>query len=205
MYSTILLLLSLDINRVWCCQYCYEYLNALYYGYTQRYRGHGLTVHGASFRGQAVQHVSDNNCHSIGSHCLIAALQYSIYCIICWRPILLRLTYRPVRSSVLFLASQIRTQYLLILIQKNTTVLTFFPPDWGMLRRSRCVQIFLLKKVRVGLLWYGLWLTLYSVILPGAVCCRVWRTSRLAAWRPWNLQVLLSSSTVLLVLVQTAV
>ena len=22
-----------------------------------------------------------------------------------------------------------------------------FPPDWGMLRRSRCVQIFLLKKV----------------------------------------------------------
>ena len=22
-------------------------------------------------------------------------------------------------------------------------VLTFFPPDWGMLRRSRCIQIFL--------------------------------------------------------------
>ena len=25
----------------------------------------------------------------------------------------------------------------------TTNVLTFFPPDWGMLRRSRCIQIFL--------------------------------------------------------------
>ena len=28
----------------------------------------------------------------------------------------------------------------------HLNVLTFFPPDWGMLRRSRCIQIFLLKK-----------------------------------------------------------
>ena len=27
----------------------------------------------------------------------------------------------------------------------HLNVLTFFPPDWGMLRRSRCIQIFLLK------------------------------------------------------------
>ena len=29
----------------------------------------------------------------------------------------------------------------------NKNVLTFFPPDWGMLRRSRCIQIFSLYTI----------------------------------------------------------
>ena len=33
----------------------------------------------------------------------------------------------------------------------HLNVLTFFPPDWGMLRRSRCVLIFLLKIVAIRL------------------------------------------------------
>ena len=33
--------------------------------------------------------------------------------------------------------------YFQLLIPPIINVLTFFPPDWGMLRRSRCVQIFL--------------------------------------------------------------
>ena len=28
-------------------------------------------------------------------------------------------------------------------VRNNNNVFTCFPPDWGMLRRSRCIQIFL--------------------------------------------------------------
>ena len=43
----------------------------------------------------------------------------------------------------IILLTQCYYVYLQPMIHLN--ILTFFPPDWGMLRRSRCVLIFPLK------------------------------------------------------------
>ena len=50
--------------------------------------------------------------------------------------------------------------------QSHNNVLTFFPPDWGMLRRSRCIQIFLLKYYAV-----------YYMVLE-LLCCTVYLVVR---------------------------
>ena len=49
----------------------------------------------------------------------------------------------------------------------HLNVLTFFPPDWGMLRRSRCIQIFLLNRLigrrRSWIQTFGLEIHLFGI------------------------------------------